>query len=200
MAHVDEAQRAQFIEDLVVEADFRGVIPVFQTHGCVESRPACPDSGAGGLSAGDFVGQDESEELGVGQASLISQCESFRQCVERAAKLDGSKQILEFADNGRGGGCSCHASSPLECLLRLSRCRPEPAVCGRPTSNLRRDYGTTSVLPPVLGGRGPIRRVNYDRTRDGANRCHSLAGRRMCRLTEVESPRPARPRRRTGST
>ena len=96
VAGVDEAQRAQLVEDLVVVVDLGGGVPVLQCHVGVESGGAGPQAGAGGLSAGDLVGEDELEELGVGQVALFGQGEPFGQGVEAAAQFDRPQQGLQL--------------------------------------------------------------------------------------------------------
>ena len=81
MAGVDEPQRAQLVEDLVVVVDLGGGVPVLQGHVGVEAGGAGPEAGGGGLSAGDFVGEDQFEELVVGQVALFGQGEPFGQGV-----------------------------------------------------------------------------------------------------------------------
>jgi len=93
---VDEAQRAQLGPGLVVVGDGRGVVPVLQAHGGVQPRRAGPKGRRAGLAPGDFVGQDELEELGVAHAARSGQGQALRQGVEGAAELDPAQQRLEL--------------------------------------------------------------------------------------------------------
>ena len=81
VAGVDETQRAQLVEDLVVVVDLGGGVPVLQGHVRVEPGGAGPEAGTGGFTAGDLVGEDELEELGVGEVALLGQGEAFGQGV-----------------------------------------------------------------------------------------------------------------------
>jgi hypothetical protein len=62
-----EAQGEQLVEDVVVVADGGGGVEVLQPHCRVQAGGAGAALRGGGFPAGDLVGQDELEELGVGQ-------------------------------------------------------------------------------------------------------------------------------------
>ena len=65
VAGLDEAQRAQLVPHLVVIGDLGGVVPAVQGHLRVETGGPGATVGRGGLAAGDLVGEDEFEELGM---------------------------------------------------------------------------------------------------------------------------------------
>jgi putative hemolysin len=93
---VDEPERAQLVEDLMVVVDFGAAVPVLQGHVRVEPGASGPEAGGAGLSAGDFVGEDQLEELVVGQAALFGQGEPFGQGVEAAAEFECPQQGLQL--------------------------------------------------------------------------------------------------------
>ncbi len=72
-------------------------------HVGVEAGGAGPQAGRGGLAAGDFVGEDQLEELGVGQVAGLGQGEAFGQGVEAAAELDRPQQGLSSAVTAGAG-------------------------------------------------------------------------------------------------
>ena len=72
-------------------------------HRGVEPGGAGSQVGGGGLAAGDFVGEDELEELGVSHAAGVGEGEAFGEGVEAAAELDPAQQRLELGSDRRGG-------------------------------------------------------------------------------------------------
>src|SRR5262245_47411748 len=68
----------------------------------------CPAVGGAGFAAGDFVGQDELEELGVTEAAGGGEGESFGEGVEAAAELHSAQQRLQL----RGDGGGAHRAAP----------------------------------------------------------------------------------------
>ena len=103
VAGLDEAQRAQLVPDGAVVGDLGGVVPAVQGHGRVEPGGAGTPVGGGGLAAGDFVGEDELEELGVAHAAGVGEGEPFGEGVEAAAELHPAQQRLELGGDGRRG-------------------------------------------------------------------------------------------------
>ena len=73
VAAVDEPQRAQLVPDGAVVGDLGGVVPAVEGHRRVEPGGAGPAVGGGRLAAGDFVGEDELEELGVAHAAGLGE-------------------------------------------------------------------------------------------------------------------------------
>jgi hypothetical protein len=74
------------------------------------SRPAVRARSAAdaGLAAGDFVGEDELQELGVAHLAGGCEREPFGEGVEAAAELDPAQQRFEFGGDDRG----VHRSPP----------------------------------------------------------------------------------------
>ena len=103
VAAVDEPQRAQLVPDGVVVGDLGGVVPAVQGHGRVEAGGAGAAVGGGGLAAGDFVGEDELEELGVAHAAGLGEGEAFGEGVEAAAELDPAQQRPQLGGDRRRG-------------------------------------------------------------------------------------------------
>jgi hypothetical protein len=72
-------------------------------------------SAGGGLAAGDLVGEDELEELGVAHAGGVGEREPFGERVEAAAQLHPVQQSLELWSEGRRVHRACPARSG--CLM-----------------------------------------------------------------------------------
>ena len=85
---VEEPQAGQLVPQLLVVADGGGVVPGVQPHAGVEPGGAGAQRGGLGLAAGDLVGQDELEEVGVGHVLLAGQGEPLGQGVEHLAELE----------------------------------------------------------------------------------------------------------------
>ncbi|HET6919433.1 MAG TPA: hypothetical protein VFI46_08220 [Jiangellaceae bacterium] len=79
---------------MVVVGDLGGVVPTVQRHRRVESGGAGSSVGGGGFAAGDFVGEDELEELGVTEATGVGEGEAFGEGVEAAAEFYSTQQRL----------------------------------------------------------------------------------------------------------
>ena len=97
-----------------VEADLGGGVPVLQAHVGVESGGAGPQGGGGGLAAGDLVGEDQLEELGVAQFLGLGQRQPFGEGVEAAAQLDlraGPSSARPRCCGCRGGHAAIHRSA-----------------------------------------------------------------------------------------
>lgn len=58
--------------------------------------------GSGVFSAGDFVGQDKFEELGVSHAARVGEGEPFGECVETTSQLGLPQQRFGFRCHDRG--------------------------------------------------------------------------------------------------
>ena len=87
VAGPDEAKRSQLVPGGVVVADLGGVVPAVHWHRWVS--PAARDArlGGAGFAAGDFVAEDEFEELGVTEAAAGGEGEAFGEGVEAAAEF-----------------------------------------------------------------------------------------------------------------
>ena len=71
----------------MVVGDLGGVVPTVEGHRRLEARGPGATVRAGGLASGDFVGEDEFEELGVTEPAGPGQREAFGERVEAAAEL-----------------------------------------------------------------------------------------------------------------
>jgi len=72
---------------VVVVGDAGGVVPTVEGHGRVEpGGPGTPVSG-GGLAAGDLIGENELQELGMTETAGGGQGEAFGEGVEAAPSL-----------------------------------------------------------------------------------------------------------------
>ena len=67
-----------------------------QGHGRVQARGPGAAPRGGGVAAGDFVGEDDLEELGVGQIVRLRERESFREGVDELAELEPPQGRGEF--------------------------------------------------------------------------------------------------------
>jgi hypothetical protein len=67
---------------------FGGVVPAVEGHGRVETGAAGPPVGGGVFPAGDLVGYDQFEKLGMSHAGGVGEGESFGKGVEAPAQLD----------------------------------------------------------------------------------------------------------------
>jgi hypothetical protein len=68
------------------------------------------NSGGVGVASGDFVGEDEFEELGVAELVGFGEGESVGEGVEAPAELDRPQECFEFG--GDGGGREAYAAPP----------------------------------------------------------------------------------------
>ncbi len=72
----------------MVVADGGGGVPGVQAHAGVEAGGAGAQARGLGLAAGDLVGQDQFEEVGVGHFLLPGEGEPVGQGVEHLAELE----------------------------------------------------------------------------------------------------------------
>src|SRR5215472_2317639 len=72
----------------MVVADRGGLVPGVEPHAGVEPGGPGPQRGGFGLAAGDFVGEDEFEEVGVGHLLLPGQGEPVWEGAEHLAELE----------------------------------------------------------------------------------------------------------------
>ena len=84
----DEPQGEQFVQDGLVVADGAVCVEVVQPHGRVQAGGAGAARRGGGVAAGDLVGQDQLQELGVGQVAGAGQGEPLGQGGQQLAELD----------------------------------------------------------------------------------------------------------------
>src|SRR5580693_3322590 len=94
MGAVEEPQGDELVPELLVVADGGGGVPGFGAHGGVQAGVLGAQGDGPGFAAGDFVGQDELEEVGVGHVLLAGQGEAFGQ---------GGGELAEF-ESAQGGG------------------------------------------------------------------------------------------------
>ncbi len=88
MRAVEKPQASQLVPQLVVVADGGGGVPGVQPHAWIEPGGAGPQRGGLGFAAGDLVGEDELEEVGVGHLLLPGQGEPVGQGGEHLAELE----------------------------------------------------------------------------------------------------------------
>ena len=93
MGGVDEPQAAELVPQLLVEPDRGAGVPGVQAHGGVEAGGAGAQRGGVGVAAGHLVGEEELEEVGVGQLLLAGQGESLGQGVEQLAELERAQDL-----------------------------------------------------------------------------------------------------------
>src|SRR5579863_10706298 len=88
---VEEPQGDQLVPELLVVADGGGGVPGFGAHGGVQAGVLGAQGDGSGFAAGDFVGQDELEEVGVGHVLLAGQGEALGQGGGELAELEGAQ-------------------------------------------------------------------------------------------------------------
>ena len=92
---VEEPQGDQFVPQLLVVADGGGRVPGFGAHGGVQAGVLGAQGDGPGFAAGDFVGQDQLEEVGVGHVTLTGEGEAFGQGGGELAELEGAQGGFE---------------------------------------------------------------------------------------------------------
>jgi hypothetical protein len=103
----------QFVPQLLIEGDRGGGVPGVQAHAGVEAGGACAQRGGVGVAAGDLVGEDQFEEVGVGRfccrarmsrsGSVFSSLPSFRvrsTCLRSALTGSGNALVAGFVAGG----------------------------------------------------------------------------------------------------
>jgi len=92
---VEEPQGDQLVPQLLVVADGGGGVPGFGAHGGVQAGvPGAQRDGAC-FAAGDFVGQDQLQEVGVGHVVLAGQGEALGQGRGELAELEDAQGGFE---------------------------------------------------------------------------------------------------------
>jgi hypothetical protein len=91
---VQEPQGDQLVPQPLVVADGGGGVPGFGAHGGVQACVFGAQGDGPGFAAGDFVGQDQLEEVGVGHVVLAGEGEALGQ---------GGGELAEF-ESAQGGG------------------------------------------------------------------------------------------------
>ena len=94
----------------LVVGDLGWCVEVLQAHGGVEAGGAGAPLGGGGVAAGDLVGEDELEELGVAQVAGPGQGEPLGEGGEQLAELDPAQQRPQLGGDDRRG--RAHAAPP----------------------------------------------------------------------------------------
>src|SRR5215510_8702748 len=85
---VEEPQAGQFVPQVLVVADGGGLVPGVEPHAGVEPGGAGAQGGGLGFAAGDFVGQDQFEEVSVGHLLLAGEGEPVREGGQHLAELE----------------------------------------------------------------------------------------------------------------
>src|SRR5438132_11485607 len=88
---VEEPQGDQFVPQPLVVADGGGGVPGFGAHGGVQAGVLGAQRDGAGFAAGDFVGQDELEEVSVGHVVLAGQGEALGQGGGELAEREGAE-------------------------------------------------------------------------------------------------------------
>src|SRR6266704_4979674 len=88
---VEEPQGDELVPEPLVVADGGGGVPGFGAHGGVQAGVFGAQGDGPGFAAGDFVGQDQLEEVGVGQGLLAGQGEALGQGGGELAELEGAQ-------------------------------------------------------------------------------------------------------------
>src|SRR6266536_1478063 len=92
---VEEPQGDQLVPEPLVVADGGGRVPGFGAHGGVQAGVLGAQRDGPGFAAGDFVGQDELEEVGVGHVVLEGEGEALGQGGGELAALEGAQGGFE---------------------------------------------------------------------------------------------------------
>jgi hypothetical protein len=85
---VEEPQAGQLVPQLAVVADGGGLVPGVEPHAGIEPGGAGAQRGGLGFAAGDLVGQDELEEVGVGHLLLAGEGEPLGQGGQHLPELE----------------------------------------------------------------------------------------------------------------
>ena len=92
---VEEPQGDQLVPELLVVADGGGGVPGLGAHGGVQAGVAGAQRDGARFAAGDFVGQDQLQEAGVGHVVLAGQGEALGQGGGELAELEGAQGGFE---------------------------------------------------------------------------------------------------------
>jgi len=92
---VEEPQGDQLVPQLLVVADAGAGVPGFGAHGGVQAGVFGAQRDGAGLAAGDLVGQDQLEEVGVGHVVLAGEGEALGQGRGELAELEGAQGGFE---------------------------------------------------------------------------------------------------------
>ncbi|HEV2809654.1 MAG TPA: hypothetical protein VGV93_04550 [Acidimicrobiales bacterium] len=87
MGVVDEAQRPELGPGGLVVGDRGGRIPALHGHRRIEPGGPGPQRGRAGVAPGDLIGEDQLEELAVGEPVRLCQGEALGEGVEELAQL-----------------------------------------------------------------------------------------------------------------
>ena len=134
-----------------------------QGHLRVEPGGAGASVGRGGLAAGDFVGEDELEELGMTHLAGGREGEAFGQRVRAVAELHSTQQCLELGGNGDDGhraAPACHRSDRAGPRHHLQGHQPQPrrlrlARAGRRVSATPTSTPSSSTRPRCSSSASP---------------------------------------------
>jgi hypothetical protein len=88
---VEEAQAGELGPVLLVVAHRRGGVPGVEAHARVQAGGPGAQRRGVGLAAGDLIGENELEEVGVRQMLLLGQDEPLGQGVGQLAELQGAQ-------------------------------------------------------------------------------------------------------------
>jgi hypothetical protein len=88
-----EAQGQQFGPQVAVKDRFGGVVPVVDGHGGIQSSGPCPQSSAGAVPAFDLVGQDDGQEVLVGQVGVPGQSDTLGQGVKHGGQFEAAQEL-----------------------------------------------------------------------------------------------------------
>ena len=101
VAAFGEPQGDQLVPELLVVADGGGGVPGVEAHRGVQSGGGGAAGGGAVLAAGDFVGQEELEEVGVREFLLAGEGEPFGEGGGELAELEGAQVALRSGLTGR---------------------------------------------------------------------------------------------------
>jgi len=99
---VGEPQGDQLVPELLVVADGGGGVPGLGADGGVQAGVAGAQRDGARFAAGDFVGQDQLQEVGVGHVVLAGQGQPLGQGGGELAELEGSQGGFEIGSERVG--------------------------------------------------------------------------------------------------
>ncbi len=93
---LQEAQAAQLVPELVVEAHGGGLVPRLQAHGRVEVGGAGAEVATDTITAGTLVSEDELQEVLVGQLLLAGELEALGQGLQDGREAEPAEHLAEL--------------------------------------------------------------------------------------------------------
>ena len=102
---LQEAERDELVEERAIEGDVGRGVPVLELGARVEAGPLRPQGGGQAVPARHLVGEDEQEELLVGQRLLAHEGEALGERVEDAREPEAPQHGLQIGRDGHRGSC-----------------------------------------------------------------------------------------------